>query len=76
MQLRSVKTVTVCADGAGEEIAVVGPRSLHYVGIEAPAFVGVHRGIDPQRRRRAFASHAVTLSSFTAPAQASGPTAW
>jgi PPE-repeat protein len=47
------------------EIAVVGPRALHDVGIEAQAFVGVHRRIDPQRGRRAFASHAVTLSSPT-----------
>ena len=34
------------------------------LGIEAPAF-SVHRRIDPQRSRRAFASHAVTLSSPT-----------
>ena len=40
-------------------------RALHDVGIEASAFVGVHRRIDPQRSRRAFASHAVTLSSPT-----------
>jgi len=64
-QFRSVPAVTVCADGTGEKIAVVGPRALHDVGIEAPAFVGVHRRIDPQRGRRALASHAVTLSSPT-----------
>src|SRR5271163_2169425 len=65
MQLRSVPAVTVCADGTDEKIAILGHRALHNVGIEAPAFVGVHRRIDPQRSRRALASHAVTLSSPT-----------
>lgn len=65
MQLRSVPAVTVRANRADEKIAVVRPRTLHDVGIEAPAFVGVHRNIDPQRSRRALASHAVTLSSPT-----------
>ena len=64
-QLRSVPAVPVRADRADEEIAVVGPRAAHHIGVEAPAFLGVHHGIDPQRGRRAFASHAVTLSSPT-----------
>ena len=65
MQLRSVPAVSVRANRADEKIAVVRPWAAHHVGIEPPAFLGVHRGIDPQRARRAFASHAVTLSSPT-----------
>src|SRR5277367_553264 len=57
-------SVPVRPDGAGERIAVVWPGARHHVGIEAPAFASVHRGIDPQRRR-AVASHALTLSTST-----------
>jgi hypothetical protein len=64
MKPRSVPSITVRPDGAGEKIAVVRLGALHHVGIEPPAFPGVHRGIDAQRRR-AFASHALTLSTFT-----------
>lgn len=63
--VRSVAAVTACADRADEEVAVRGRRSAHHEGIEAPAFLGVHRGIDPQRGCRAFASHASTLSRTT-----------
>lgn len=57
--------VTVRADRADEKITVIKPRAAHHERIETPALLGVHRGIDPQRSCRAFASHAATLSKPT-----------
>lgn len=50
---------------APRKIAVVWPRDARHIGIEASAFLGVHRGIDPRRRCRTCASHAVTLNGPT-----------
>jgi hypothetical protein len=47
-----------CSPGSPPKVG-----ALHHVGIEAPAFSGVHRGIDTQRCR-AFAWHTLTLSTF------------
>lgn len=64
MQLRSVPSVAVLADRAGEEIAIVGRGALHHVGVEAPAFSKMHSGIDPQRHPR-IGAHALTLCAPT-----------
>jgi hypothetical protein len=64
MQLRSVPAIAVFPDRAGEEIAIVGRRAPHHVGVEAPALSAMHSGIDPQRHPN-IGAHALTLDAPT-----------
>ncbi len=56
--------ISVFTDSPREKIAVVSAGSLHHVGVKAPAFVGVHNRIDPQRHPQ-MNTHAPTLNPAT-----------
>jgi hypothetical protein len=60
-RVRSALAVAVRPEHACEEIAVVGPIALP-PGIGTPVFLGMRRGINPQRRR-ARVSHALNAST-------------